>query len=531
MSHSSPELPVSLLHEEDQELQRQYFNFYLDLSQISLLNGSFADMFLHSAEKNFETLQEAQGEIDNLRLGAQEVVDQTKACLIHLENCLEAAGQSRGAMGSAEAGSENLARNFDKIRGLFQALQENFSLITGRIHNIEDISDKTNLLALNAAIEAARAGVQGGGFNVIAKEIRSLADQSRKNTEEIATALSELNKKIQTSEASLREYQVNRETVVQDIGKTSRNIDETENRLLQANRALKVIENRIERQSEETSSLSRQMEGIKRESEHIVTNVGHIQSTQNYYDQVLEVFQESNETFLQSNRRKADRLRTNEKKSGGDEEENRLLRIGHDASYPPWSYLDRGKPEGISIEITRRIARDLNRIPQFQSHQWNIVLQQLFDEEIDVLTNVGWPNVNIDHENLLASRPYQRFQQRLFVRRSWFERGETLDLSRPENLTIAVQQKTYAHSFVQTQGFRVAATENDIQGMAQLLLGKTDAVATEEKVGEFLSKKFFDEQIVPLPGVLDTTDVVMLFRKDAKALQNLIDQRIAALLN
>jgi methyl-accepting chemotaxis protein len=57
---------------------------------------------------------------------------------------------------------------------------------------INDIASQTNLLALNATIEAARAGDAGKGFAVVASEVKSLATQTSKATEEIATQISDV---------------------------------------------------------------------------------------------------------------------------------------------------------------------------------------------------------------------------------------------------------------------------------------------------------------------------------------------------
>ena len=119
----------------------------------------------------------------------------------------EEISQSIGIIGDQTHRSREAARDAVRValsaEQSFGALLDMTTKIGSVTELISDIAARTNLLALNATIEAARAGASGKGFAVVAAEVKSLAAQTTRATDEIAAQIGQIHQATHSCSAGI----------------------------------------------------------------------------------------------------------------------------------------------------------------------------------------------------------------------------------------------------------------------------------------------------------------------------------------
>lgn len=130
----------------------------------------------------------------------------------------------------ATDGLSGVRESIDRAQGQVAALLQHSRAIGEVVKVVSRISDQTNLLALNAAIEAARVGQYGKGFAVVAQEIRRLADQTRKQTQEINALIGSMQGAVEQTVTVMRENAdaMHRgQEMVGDLGEAFETVDQS----------------------------------------------------------------------------------------------------------------------------------------------------------------------------------------------------------------------------------------------------------------------------------------------------------------
>jgi methyl-accepting chemotaxis protein len=180
------------------------FSFSLRDSAGSLKRS--AEQLGLSTSKQTEVLTLQASALQETQVTAQEIKQTSAMAAQKAENVLR---QTERANEISQSGEQAIARTLGGLKEIqgqvremaarIRALDERARQIGNITDSVKQLADRSNMLALNAAIEAVRSGEHGKGFGVVAREIRSLADQSIKATNNVRFILEDVTEAIRST--------------------------------------------------------------------------------------------------------------------------------------------------------------------------------------------------------------------------------------------------------------------------------------------------------------------------------------------
>ncbi|MGK9337584.1 methyl-accepting chemotaxis protein [Sinorhizobium meliloti] len=132
--------------------------------------------------------------VDEVLQTSEQAAQRAQQVAASYDNAVKISNEGRRALDDTVQVMNAVSARTETIAADILSLAENSLEIGEIVSVVAEIADQTNLLALNAAIEASRAGEHGRGFNVVASEIRTLADQSKAATTRVRRILMEIQK-------------------------------------------------------------------------------------------------------------------------------------------------------------------------------------------------------------------------------------------------------------------------------------------------------------------------------------------------
>jgi DNA-binding LacI/PurR family transcriptional regulator len=166
----------------------------------SMLQGALLMQQVQQHTAQLDTIvTETLATSEEMQVTIAETSRQAQAVADAAQQSVDVSKTGQDAVADTVAGMETIQRQVSDIAQSILALSERTQRIGEIISAVEEIADQSRLLALNASIEAARAGDEGLGFAVVAREMRHLADQSREATAKVSGILNEIQRAANTA--------------------------------------------------------------------------------------------------------------------------------------------------------------------------------------------------------------------------------------------------------------------------------------------------------------------------------------------
>ena len=166
--------------------------------------SSAATQLQSNAESMSSTAEETTRQASSVAAASDQTLSNVQTVASAAEELASSISEIARQLESATRMSRSAVDEAQRTNATVESLAQAAERIGSVVQLIQEIASQTNLLALNATIEAARAGEAGKGFAVVASEVKSLANQTARATEEISGQIQAIQKETQGAVGAIR---------------------------------------------------------------------------------------------------------------------------------------------------------------------------------------------------------------------------------------------------------------------------------------------------------------------------------------
>jgi methyl-accepting chemotaxis protein len=174
-----------------------------------------------------------------------------------------------------------------------QALSAHVEAIESILGLIRDIAGQTNLLALNATIEAARAGDAGRGFAVVAQEVKSLASQTARATDDITT-------KIAAIQTATKQTVAANDSIQGTVEEVQTSADRIRRAMEMQAQTVTMITAAVDETALAADSMSSTIAAIRADTENVASEIDEVEKNFSEVDEQMTRFKATAGKFVQN---------------------------------------------------------------------------------------------------------------------------------------------------------------------------------------------------------------------------------------